>query len=149
MINQDETKELGRILIEMRLIDPDELDRALMEYHKSGERLDTLLLKMGILTEEQILEALARQMGVRYTRLNEMEIPAKIIGRIPARLATHYKIIPVGIDGGALEVALSDPDFDSHKNIIREEVEKLTSHESTENEGILLDQLKDQLDMSE
>ena len=112
-MNADETRQLSRILIEMRLVDPDELDRALMEHHKSGERLATLLVKMGLLGEEQVLRAVAQQLGLRFTRLNEAEIPADIIARIPARLATHYRVLPVGATGDALEVALSDP-YDLH-----------------------------------
>jgi type II secretion system protein E len=97
----------------MRLVDPDEMERALKEHHKSGERLATLLVKMGLLGEEQVLRAVAQQLGLRFTRLNETEIPAEIIARIPARLATHYRVLPVGATQDALEVALSDP-YDLH-----------------------------------
>jgi type II secretion system protein E len=113
MIEQDEAKELARILIQMRLIDPDEMERALFEHHKSGERLDSLMLKMGLLTEEQLLEAVARMLGLRFTRMNDLAIDPAIVARIPARLATHYKIMPIGMHEGVLEVALSDP-YDVH-----------------------------------
>ena len=109
MINRDENLELGRILGEMRLVDPDELDRALIEHHKTGERLDSLLLKMNLVSEENLLRAVARQLGLRYVKLSEIEVPPEIIERVPARLATHYQIIPISVSNGTLAIALSDP----------------------------------------
>lgn len=105
----EETKELARILVEMRALDPDEVDRALMEHHKSGERFGTVLLKMGLVTEEQMLQAIARQSGLRFARLSEMDIAPEVVARVPARLATHYQIMPVGARDDTLEIALSDP----------------------------------------
>ena len=109
MINRDASAELGQVITEMRLVDPDELDRALMEHHKSGERLDSLLLKMGLISEENLLRAVARQLGLRYVKLTELTVPNEIVSRIPARLATHYQVFPVAISRGSLEVAMSDP----------------------------------------
>ncbi|MFW6286455.1 MAG: GspE/PulE family protein [Candidatus Sumerlaeota bacterium] len=109
MNQQDETRQLAKILNEMHLVDPDELDRAIVESHKSGERLDTLLVKMGLLTEEEMLEALSRHLGLRFVRLTDAQIPENIIDRIPARIATHYRVFPVASENGVLEVAVSDP----------------------------------------
>jgi type II secretion system protein E len=109
MINRDENRELARILTEMRAVDPDELERALLEHHKTGDRLDSLLLKMNLVSEENLLRGVARQLGLRYAKLSEVSIEAEIIQRVPARLATHYQIIPVGSKNGLLEIALSDP----------------------------------------
>ncbi|MBN1868651.1 Flp pilus assembly complex ATPase component TadA [Candidatus Sumerlaeota bacterium] len=109
MISRNENMKLGRILVEMRLLDPDELERALVEHHKSGERLGSLLVKMALVTEEQLLRAIARQIGARFVRINEMDIAPDVIARMPARLATHFQVLPVGAGDGVLEVALSDP----------------------------------------
>lgn len=109
MIDRDENLELGRILGELRLVDPDELDRALLEHHRTGERLDSLLLKMNLLSEENLLRAVAQQLHLRFMRLNEGVIPEAIVSRVPARLATHYHIMPVGAANGVIEVAMNDP----------------------------------------
>ncbi|MCX7767150.1 MAG: hypothetical protein N2246_10645, partial [Candidatus Sumerlaeia bacterium] len=47
MINPD-TKLIGQLLVAEGRLDPDDLDRALREHHKSGERLGTVLIKMGL-----------------------------------------------------------------------------------------------------
>lgn len=109
MIQQEESRELARILLEMRALDPDEMDRALMEHHKTGERLGEVLRKMGLVSEEHLLQAMARQAGLRFARLQDLTISPELIERVPARLATHYHVMPIGISGNVLEVALSDP----------------------------------------
>ncbi|NQU43840.1 Flp pilus assembly complex ATPase component TadA, partial [bacterium] len=109
MIAQEDGRKLGHILVEMRILDPDELDRALIEHHKSGEQLGTVLRKMGLITEEELLQAVARQAGLRFMRLSDVVIDPEVIARVPARLATHYHIMPVGVRDDALEIAVSDP----------------------------------------
>ena len=107
--DQKESDKLGKLLVEMRILDPDELDRALVENHKSGERLGSVLLKMGLVTEEELLQAIARQAGLRFVHLSEIEVDPNALSRVPARMATHYQIMPIGIREDAIEVALSDP----------------------------------------
>ena len=107
--DQKESDKLGKLLVEMRILDPDELDRALVENHKSGERLGSVLLKMGLVTEEELLQAIARQAGLRFVRLGEIEVDPNALSRVPARMATHYQIMPIGIRDDTIEVALSEP----------------------------------------
>ncbi|MFP4379277.1 MAG: GspE/PulE family protein [Candidatus Sumerlaeia bacterium] len=136
----DEYKELGHILVEMRVLDPDELDRALMEHHKSGERLGNVLLKMGLVTEDELLQAVARQNGLRFVRLGDIEIPPEVISRVPARLATHYKIMPVAFDSEMLEVALSDPNnvrmLDDLRLNLRIEIEPVVATQKDISEAV-------------
>lgn len=106
--------QLGQILVSRQEIDPDDLERALREHYQSGERLGEILIKMGLVSEEAVLQALAQQLSMPYMRLKDIDVPAEIIQRIPAKIVTHYHLMPISQHDGVLRVAVSDP-LDMHK----------------------------------
>jgi len=110
---ESEAQQLGRILVARNELDPDDLERALREHYQTGERLGQILTKMGLASEEVIQSALAQQLSIPYVRLSEMEIPRDVIQKVPAKIVTHYHLIPIGRSDGVLRVAVSDP-LDMH-----------------------------------
>jgi len=100
---------LGDILIEKKIIAPEDLKRALAEQQRTGELLGRLLIKMGFITEKQMLQALAEQQGIAFVDLKKTKIEENAIKSVPAKLAWYYKIMPVSIDGNVLTVAISNP----------------------------------------
>jgi len=107
------TQELGRILVARNELDPDDLERALREHYQTGERIGQILIKMGLASEETIQRALAQQLSIQYIRLSDIDIPRDVLARVPAKIVTHYHLIPVGRSDGTLRVAVSDP-LDMH-----------------------------------
>jgi len=104
---------LGQILVEMGKLDPDSLDMALREHHKTGERLGALLIKMSLCTEEDVLRALSRQLHIPFIKASEIKLEDNLTQLVPPRLAEHYHLIPVELKNGILRVAVSDP-LDMH-----------------------------------
>lgn len=130
MINPD-TKLIGQLLVAEGRLDPDDLDRALREHHKSGERLGTVLIKMGLATEEEVLQALAKQLNIPYVRVSELEIPQEVISSVPAKLVTHYGFVPLSCKDNVMQVVVSDP-LDMHllddlRLVLKKEVEPVVS----------------------
>ncbi|MBM3333801.1 Flp pilus assembly complex ATPase component TadA [Candidatus Sumerlaeota bacterium] len=123
--------ELGRLLVARKELDPDDLERALREHYQTGERLGQILIRMGLATEESVLRALAEQLSIPYVRLSETEIPRDAIQRVPAKIATHYHLMPVGKADGSLRVAVSDPldmhTLDDLRLIVGAEIEPVIS----------------------
>ena len=87
MFNSD--RQLGQILVMQGKLDADDLELALREHHKTGERLDSILLKMGLASEEDVLRALAEQLQLPFVRLSEHTIPKDVIEKIPAKLVSQ------------------------------------------------------------
>src|SRR6266704_1294347 len=56
-----EQKPIGNLLVEAGIISATTLERALDVQKKSGKRLGSLLSEMGIVTDEEIVAALAKQ----------------------------------------------------------------------------------------
>jgi type IV pilus assembly protein PilB len=100
---------IGELLTKAKLIDNEQLERALDEQKQSGGRIGEHLVRMGYVTEEDILDCLSQQYGVPSINLQHFEIDESIIRLIPADVARKYQFIPVSKTGATLTVAMSDP----------------------------------------
>ena len=100
---------LGENLIQKGLISRRELDIGLKEHKKTGQFLGTSLVKLGFIKEEELYPVLAEQLKLSYFKLKEITIDPKIIQKLPAKYAFHYKLIPVKFENDKLTVAVSDP----------------------------------------
>ena len=100
---------LGENLIQKGLISRRELDIGLKEHKKTGQFLGTSLVKLGFIKEEELYLVLAEQLKLSYFKLKEITIDPKIIQKLPAKYAFHYKLIPVKFENDKLTVAVSDP----------------------------------------
>lgn len=122
---------LGQILVNNGKLDPDDLEMALREHRKTGERIGEILVKMNLVSVEDVLKGVAFQLAMPYIKLSEIKIPKEIIERIPAKLATHYNLIPVEMTDGILRVAVSDPldihTLDDLRMMLKVEVEPIVS----------------------
>ncbi|HSN56322.1 MAG TPA: type IV-A pilus assembly ATPase PilB [Candidatus Sulfomarinibacteraceae bacterium] len=101
--------KIGELLIKAKLLNNDQLQRALDEQKQSGGRIGEHLMRLGYVTEEDILDCLSQQFGVPSINLQHFEIDESIIRLIPADVARKYQFIPVSKTGATLTVAMSDP----------------------------------------
>ncbi len=109
MINTGRVMMLGQILVGMGVVSSDDVELAAAEAKKSNDRIGQILLKMKLIEEESLMQALARQLSVPYVRLSELEIPSDVVERMPAKLATHYQVMPIRNLNGVLQIAVNDP----------------------------------------
>jgi len=100
---------LGQFLIDKNLITVSELDGALKEQKKSGGFLGSILIKLGYLSQDELFPVLAEQLGVEYVKLKDRNINPSVIEKVPAKFASHYKLIPLDIKDGVLTIALANP----------------------------------------
>ncbi len=103
------TRRLGDILLQRRLISPQALDHALREQQQTGELLGQALIRLGYLTEQQLLEGLAEHLELPIVRLAQLTIDRRVMQTVPARLAWHYRCMPVRVSGKTVTLAMSDP----------------------------------------
>lgn len=100
---------IGQILIDEGVISPEQLERGLVERQKTGDFICTILVKLGFAPEEKIFGVLARQLNIPYVKLKDKDIEPLIIQKVPAKFASHYKIIPLEFKDNNLVIATSDP----------------------------------------
>lgn len=102
-------QRLGEILLKKKLISKEQIDKAVEEKKKTGEFLGQILIKMGYIKEEDLLNILAEQLGIPYVKLKEITIDEAAIKKVPPKFVWHYNIMPAKFDGNALTIAVSDP----------------------------------------
>ncbi|MCX5713884.1 MAG: type II secretion system protein GspE, partial [Candidatus Omnitrophica bacterium] len=100
---------IGEMLVSEGLITSEQLDAALREQKKSGELICTILVRLGLVTEEKALNVLSRQLNIPYIKLKDRDIDSLIISKVPAKFASHYKIIPIEFQDNYLTIAMADP----------------------------------------
>ena len=101
--------KLGELLVRTGRIDQTQLNEALALQKDQGGRVGTNLVKLGYLTEKQLVDSLAQHFKVPAVDLNGMDIDEAVIKIIPADLARKYTILPVSKTGATVTVAMIDP----------------------------------------
>ncbi len=102
--------KIGELLIQKGLITSQQLALALNESKKTGEIIGEVLVRLNFVTQRQLLEVLAEQLGLPYySSLKDISISSDVIKAVPAKFVWHYKFIPLKIKGKTLTIAVSDP----------------------------------------
>ncbi|MCS7233859.1 MAG: GspE/PulE family protein [Synergistetes bacterium] len=104
-----ERKRLGELLLEAGAITRSQLDKALEEQKKTGERLGVVLAKQGILTEKEIASVIAKQLNIPFVSIRKEKIDPKVLSLVPESFARRHVLIPIEIKNNKLFVAMSDP----------------------------------------
>jgi type IV pilus assembly protein PilB len=107
--NLSKTKKLGEILVDAGLLNPTQLETALAEGKKRNLRLGSALTALGILSEDNILDALSSQIGLKKINLSKIIIDPAVGKLIPEGLSRQFKMVGISLVDGILTVALSDP----------------------------------------
>ena len=100
---------LGAILLSQGLVSNEQLEQALREQSRAGERLEQTIARLGFASAEQVMRALADELAMEFVRLDETDIDDEAVRTVPPRLVFKLRAMPVRIDAGRLVVATSDP----------------------------------------
>ncbi len=103
-------KRLGEMLVESNVLTREDLDIALAEQQRMGGRLGEILFRMGRVSDEDIKRGLSSQLGIPFRSLVGIEIPREVIALMPARMVSHYHVVPLKLEGNGdtLVVAIED-----------------------------------------
>jgi len=103
-------KRLGKILIDLGLVDENQLASMLEEQsNRGGEMLGKVGLSLGFFTDEQLGEALAEQWGTTFVTLYDRPLVPVVLKLISEPMAQLYRIIPLELSGNRLTVASAEP----------------------------------------
>jgi type IV pilus assembly protein PilB len=102
-------KSLGESLVELKRITPEQLQSATNESERTGDPLRKILVKQGLVSEEDIANFFEEQLGIPRIDLKNYLIDAKVTALIPEAVAKKYHLIPLFKTGDTLTVATADP----------------------------------------
>jgi type IV pilus assembly protein PilB len=100
---------IGDLLLREGLITQDQLNKALQEQRNNGTRVGYNLVKLGYVKETDLTRMLARQHKMPAVDLTKFQVDPRIAKLIPGELAIKHSVLPLKRDGRTLTVAMSDP----------------------------------------
>lgn len=111
-------QNLGHMLLAANLIDEVQMSIALEEQKRTGRRFGSSLVDLKFIDENVLAAFLSKQIDVPCISLLNIDIPKKVLRRLPAKIARDCHAVPIRIDGDRLQVAMADPtDIDTIRTI--------------------------------
>jgi len=104
-----ERQNLGHMLLAANLIDEVQMSVALEQQKRTGRKFGSTLVELKFIDENVLAAFLSKQIDVPCISLLNIDIPKKVLRRLPPRLARDCHAVPVRLDGDRLQVAMSDP----------------------------------------
>ena len=100
----------GEVLVDMGLLTQEQVEQAAVEQQTSHQRIGEIVLAKGWVTKGDLMQALARRLGVKYLDLGSLRIDPVALELISERDARRYSAIPVAfVDEHTVLVAMADP----------------------------------------
>lgn len=116
-----EKLRLGDVLVEQRLISQEQLQQTLALQHQTGKKVGRLLIESGVITEELLADALARQLRIPYVNLKTFPFRGDMVKLLPESAARRFRALVLEDKGDNLLVAMSDPlDLFAYDEITRQ-----------------------------
>ncbi|TMH43299.1 MAG: type II/IV secretion system protein [Betaproteobacteria bacterium] len=118
---------LGDVLVAQKLITIEQLRTALEAQTRRGRRLGRLLVELGYLDDEQVAQALARQLQLRYVDLAQHNFNPEIVQKLPESVARRFRAVPLEVRGNTMLIAMADPTdlfaYDELTRILKRDVQ--------------------------
>ncbi len=102
-------KRLGEILIEAGLLDARALNAGLLEQRRWGGQLGKILVDMRLVSEDALVKALSHQLNFPTVELERFRIAPEVVELVAGEIAERHNLIPFNREGKFLDVAMSDP----------------------------------------
>ena len=101
--------EIGQLLVTKGLITREQLAEAKRSREGGHLRLDQALIKLGYISEQDLLAALSEHLSMPVVNLSDTKIERRALNSMPAKLVYRNRLLPVQRENGTLHVAMSDP----------------------------------------
>jgi len=99
---------IAQLLLKRKLVTAAQLNDARVLHESQQLRLDHAIIKLGLLTEQQMLEVMAEHLHLPLVKLDDLTVPPETLSALPAKIVYRKHIIPIGRVNGTLRVATSD-----------------------------------------
>ncbi|ENE8728243.1 Flp pilus assembly complex ATPase component TadA [Vibrio alginolyticus] len=102
-------KRLGDLLVEEGIVSEEQIQQALNAQRSTGQKLGDALIDLGFITEKQMLDFLSQQLGLPLIDLGRAPVDAEAVQILPEVHARRLRAMVVARNGDRLRVAMSDP----------------------------------------
>ena len=104
-------KNLGLLLIEAGIIEPEQLEQALLKQSKevNSGYIGDILIGAGLIDEKIRNRFLSQQLHIPTIELGHFEVDKSVLGMIPERIVREYNVLPIFNLNNTINVAITDP----------------------------------------
>ncbi|CCE00695.1 GspE/PulE family protein [Bradyrhizobium sp. STM 3809] len=99
----------GDFLLAANILDRMSLDRARRAAQTTGDRLDNVLTKLGLVSEAGLVTALSTYLTLDPVRMAELPIEPVLPELVEAAFVRNNRVLPLGRSEGRLAVGVTDP----------------------------------------
>jgi MSHA biogenesis protein MshE len=100
---------LGDLLVQDGMITENQLQQALADQKQNGRKLGVTLIDLGFIDEHDLLEFLARQLNIPLIELGDRKISQQVVNLIPEVQARRHRALVIEADDKSALVGMSDP----------------------------------------
>lgn len=109
---------LGEILVRNKMINFEQLHKALERQRDVNSPLGEILIALGYISEESLLKTLSTRYGMPFIKLADYKVNVEALNKLPMELCRSYNVLPIDIKEGCLIVATATPeDIITEENI--------------------------------
>ncbi len=118
---------LGDVLVGQKLVSSEQLSIALDQQKRSGRKLGRILVEQGFVNDEQICEAIARQLDISFVNLKFFNTKPDLVRRLPEAQARRFRAIVLEERKGRYLVGMADPTdlfaFDEIARVLKRDID--------------------------
>ncbi len=100
---------LGDLLVKQGLLSNEQLESGLAEQARSGRKFGRIIVEQGFVSEEAISQALARQLKIDYVDLKHFNPKPALLRLLSEAQARRLRAVVLDDVGGRLRVGFADP----------------------------------------
>ncbi len=100
---------IGDLLLSKGLITHDQLNQALEEQKKTGKKIGKIFVARGFITEKQMLQTMGHHFGYPYIDLGQFQFDNELIRRLPEHHSRHFLALVLAERPDGLLVGMVDP----------------------------------------
>jgi type IV pilus assembly protein PilB len=106
---QGSLSRLGDRLVAEKLITTEQLQRALAEQKGSADKLGTILVRLGFITEDSLVSFLSKQYSIPAITVAQVDPDPDVLKLVPEQIAKKHSVLPIKRMGNTLTLAMADP----------------------------------------
>src|SRR5438045_5411079 len=101
--------QLGEFLVENNYLTKEQLQTAVERQKQSGQKLGRVIIDLGFITEEKLVELLSQQLKIPYVDLKQYPVKPEIVKILPEFYARRFRALVLNNESDELLVGMADP----------------------------------------
>jgi twitching motility protein PilT len=108
-LKNERKRRIGEQLMDNGLISADQLEQVLKRQAQAGGQLGSILIEMGFVALDDLLELLSRKFGVPGVNLYQRNIKKEVLQLLPVEKMTALGVLPIAMENQTVELAMVNP----------------------------------------